>query len=620
MIINKLKINGFGKLENKEIELNDKINIIKGDNESGKSTLLKFISSSLYGISRNKNGKDISDYDKYIPWNADEFSGKITYHVDNGDKYEIYNDFRKKSPQIYKNKEDVSDKFKITKSKGSEFFIEQTGITEDMFFSTCLSEQGKVELDKNSQNTVMQKLSNIISTGNENISYKKTIEKINKKQLQEIGTDRSSGRPINIVNSKIEELENKIKQIEIYKDKKYEIEEEKNNLAVDINESKIELEILRKIKIIKEKNLINNEKLNILDNEIDGYSEMQENKKKEINNLKVEKQSKRKSNKIIYAILILLIILITIMSFIMNKPLILIINALIIPVLCILFLKDKKTKIINKRYKENLTKINENIERLEEIKKLKMIEIDKLEKEIQENETLENEKIKKEFLHKISKEKIEDILSTKYEKIVDKINEKEAQISEYSVSEKKIEVSNEDVNKNLENLVCLEEELDKLYEEKEELINKNNIYNLVKQNLEEAYKEMQSNITPEFIIEIQNIISKSTNNKYNKCIVDEDGIKIEVENGSYMNVNRLSQGTIDLIYLALRISAARSMSDELIPIILDESFAYYDKNRMKNIIKYLNEKCNNQIIIFTCTSRECEAIEEEKIEYNLVNL
>ena len=362
MIINKLKINGFGKLENKEIELNDKINIIKGDNESGKSTLLKFISSSLYGISRNKNGKDISDYDKYIPWNADEFSGKITYHVDNGDKYEIYNDFRKKSPQIYKNKEDVSDKFKITKSKGSEFFIEQTGITEDMFFSTCLSEQGKVELDKNSQNTVMQKLSNIISTGNENISYKKTIEKINKKQLQEIGTDRSSGRPINIVNSKIEELENKIKQIEIYKDKKYEIEEEKNNLAVDINESKIELEILRKIKIIKEKNLINNEKLNILDNEIDGYSEMQENKKKEINNLKVEKQSKRKSNKIIYAILILLIILITIMSFIMNKPLILIINALIISVLCILFLNDKKTKIINKRYKENLTKINENMQ------------------------------------------------------------------------------------------------------------------------------------------------------------------------------------------------------------------------------------------------------------------
>lgn len=620
MIIEKLKINGFGKLENKEIELNSKINIIKGENESGKSTLLKFISSSLYGISRNKNGKDISDYDKYMPWNIDEFSGKITYRTNNGDIYEIYNDFRKKSPQIYKNQENVSDNFKITKSKGSEFFIEQTGITEDMFFSTCLSEQGEVKIDKNSQNTIMQKLSNILSTGNENISYKKTMEKINKKQLQEIGTDRSSGRPINIVNSKIEELEDKIKQIEIYKNKKYEIEEEKNNLAVDINESKIELEILRKVKIIKEKNLINNEKLKILDNEIDGYSEMQENKKKEINNLKIEKQSKRKSYKIIYAILTLLIIVITMISFIINKPLILITNILIILVLCILFLKDKKANIISKRYKENLIKINENIERLEEIKKLKIIEINKLEKEIEKNETIEKEKIKEEFLHKISKEKIEDILFTRYENIVDKINEKEIQISDYSVSEKKIEVSNEDVTKNLENLVCLEEELDKLYEEKEELINRNDIYNLVKQNLEEAYKEMQSNITPEFIFEIQNIISRSTNNKYNKCIVDEDGIKVEVENGSYMNVNRLSQGTIDLIYLALRISAAKSISNELIPIILDEAFAYYDKNRMKNIIKYLNEECDNQVLIFTCTNRECEVIEEEKIEYNLVNL
>lgn len=620
MIIDKLKINGFGKLENKEIELNSKINIIKGENESGKSTLLKFISSSLYGISRNKNGKDISDYDKYMPWNIDEFSGKITYRTNNGDIYEIYNDFRKKSPQIYKNQENVSDNFKITKSKGSEFFIEQTGITEDMFFSTCLSEQGEVKIDKNSQNTIMQKLSNILSTGNENISYKKTMEKINKKQLQEIGTDRSSGRPINIVNSKIEELEDKIKQIEIYKDKKYEIEEEKNNLAVDINENKVELEILRKVKIIKEKNLINNEKLKILDNEIDGYSEMQENKKKEINNLKSEKQSKRKSNKVIYAVLTLLIILITTISFIINKPLILITNILIISVLSVLLFKDKKAKTISKRYKDNLIKINENIERLEEIKKLKIIEINKLEEEIEKNETIEKEKIKEEFLHKISKEKIEDILSTRYENIVDKINEKEIQISDYSVSEKKIEVSNEDVTKNLENLVCLEEELDKLYEEKEELINKNDIYNLVKQNLEEAYKEMQSNITPEFIIEIQNIISRSTNNKYNKCIVDEDGIKVEVENGSYMNVNRLSQGTIDLIYLALRISAAKSISNELIPIILDEAFAYYDKNRMKNIIKYLNEECDNQVLIFTCTNRECEVIEEEKIEYNLVNL
>ena len=67
MIINKLKINEYGKLHNKEIELSNNINIIYGNNESGKSTLFNFIINSLYGISKNKKGRDISDFDKYLP-------------------------------------------------------------------------------------------------------------------------------------------------------------------------------------------------------------------------------------------------------------------------------------------------------------------------------------------------------------------------------------------------------------------------------------------------------------------------------------------------------------------------------------------------------------------------
>ena len=52
MKINKLQINAFGNLENKEIELSENINVIYGKNEAGKSTLLKFIVDSLYGISK----------------------------------------------------------------------------------------------------------------------------------------------------------------------------------------------------------------------------------------------------------------------------------------------------------------------------------------------------------------------------------------------------------------------------------------------------------------------------------------------------------------------------------------------------------------------------------------
>ena len=623
MKIKNIKINGYGKLEDVEINLGDKINIIKGNNESGKSTLLNFISSSLYGISKNKKGKEISDFDKYKPWNTDAFSGKLEYELDNGDDYEIFRDFKKKTPEIYKNGKDVTFDYSIDKTKGSEFFTEQTGINEEMFLNTFMSEQEEVKLNKASQTSIIQKLSNMVSTGNENISYKKTIDKINKKQLEEIGSERSSGRPINIVNDKIEDLKEEIDEISRYKDKKYELEQEKQNLSKDFEDEKYVLSLLRNVKTLKEKNSISREKIKILDNEIDGYSEMQNEKNKEIEILKSEKKEKRKSHKLIYIMFILLIAVITVISIVSNQKLLLILDGIVALIGIIFFIVDRKNKRnarnINKKYLEKLTKIEEDINRLEDIKKLKFAEVSKIEEELENLEEKENEKIINDFKDKVDKKQINDILSARYEDIVDLINQKEESLSNYKVSEKKMEIENENIVENLENLVSLEEDLDRLYEEKEELESINEIYNLVKQNLEEAYEEMKSNITPDFILEIQNIISNATNGKYKKCLVDEDGIKIENESGSYISIDRLSIGTIDMIYLALRLSAAKSISDEKIPIILDEAFAYYDKNRMKNILRYLNNN-NNQVIIFTCTNREIKVLEEEKIEANIINL
>lgn len=623
MKIKNIKINGYGKLEDVEINLGDKINIIKGNNESGKSTLLNFISSSLYGISKNKKGKEISDFDKYKPWNTDAFSGKLEYELDNGDDYEIFRDFKKKTPEIYKNGKDVTFDYSIDKTKGSEFFTEQTGINKEMFLNTFMSEQEEVKLNKASQTSIIQKLSNMVSTGNENISYKKTIDKINKKQLEEIGSERSSGRPINIVNDKIEDLKEEIDEISRYKDKKYELEQEKQNLSKDFEDEKYVLSLLRNVKTLKEKNSISREKIKILDNEIDGYSEMQNEKNKEIEILKSEKKEKRKSHKLIYIMFILLIAVITVISIISNQKLLLILDGIVALIGIIFFIVDRKNKRnarnINKKYLEKLTKIEEDINRLEDIKKLKFAEVSKIEEELENLEEKENEKIINDFKDKVDEKQINDILSARYEDIVDLINQKEESLSNYKVSEKKMEIENENIVENLENLVSLEEDLDRLYEEKEELESINEIYNLVKQNLEEAYEEMKSNITPDFILEIQNIISNATNGKYKKCLVDEDGIKIENESGSYISIDRLSIGTIDMIYLALRLSAAKSISDEKIPIILDEAFAYYDKNRMKNILRYLNNN-NNQVIIFTCTNREIKVLEEEKIEANIINL
>ena len=254
MKINNIKINSYGKLKEKEIKLKDVINILYGKNEAGKSTLLRFIINSFYGISKNKKGKEYSDYEKYLPWSGEDFSGKIEYELDNKNKYEIYRDFKKKNPQIFNEKmEDISKEFNIDKNKGNEFFYEQTKVDEDLFLSTVVVSQQEVKLEKNQQNMLIQKIANLVGTGEDNVSYKRALDRINRRQLDEVGTERSREKPINIVSRKINELENEQIELEKYGDIKYEIEDKKNDLKRVIIDLENENDFLKEINLVDEK-------------------------------------------------------------------------------------------------------------------------------------------------------------------------------------------------------------------------------------------------------------------------------------------------------------------------------------------------------------------------------
>ena len=222
------------------MKLKNNLNIIYGKNESGKSTLLKFILNIFYGTSKNKKGKEYSDFEKYKPWNSEEFSGKLSYELDNKNKYEIFREFNKKNPIIYNEKgEDISKEFNIDKNKGSEFFFEQTQINEEMFLATSVAMQQEVKIGKDTQGVLIQKISNLLGTGEDTISYKKAIEKINKKQLEEIGTERSREKPINIIQKNIQKNKEKIIELKNFENIKYEIKKKKNNLKNKLKKKKI---------------------------------------------------------------------------------------------------------------------------------------------------------------------------------------------------------------------------------------------------------------------------------------------------------------------------------------------------------------------------------------------
>ena len=54
MKIQKLRLKHFGKFTDKDIQLREGINILYGENESGKSTLHSFIKGMLFGMERGR--------------------------------------------------------------------------------------------------------------------------------------------------------------------------------------------------------------------------------------------------------------------------------------------------------------------------------------------------------------------------------------------------------------------------------------------------------------------------------------------------------------------------------------------------------------------------------------
>lgn len=621
MKINNLKINGFGKLENKEIKLNSNINLIYGENEAGKTTLLKFISGIFFGVSKNKNKKEFSDLERYKPWQEKEFSGKINYNLDNNENYEVFRDFNKKNPKIFKNGEDISKDFNIDKTKGSEFFYEQTEIDEPTFLSTSVAEQKEVVLDNNDQNFLVQKIANMISTGEENVSYKKTIQTLSKKQLEEVGSLRTVGRPLNVINDKIEELEQKQRNIGNSDEQKNILEKRQQIINRQIDEKETQLKLVKKV-------MQRNTNLNVQDEKIKINNEMLENEKIKINNVKnkinSEKMEKNKNNYWIFLAFFIILILINLFLFIFktNNLIKIIFGLISIIIFGIFFSKKIKNEKINKIKKENEKKYLLEIKTAEE-------NIEKIQKNINELNSEKNNKInsenldlKNEFKNKIDEDEINYLLYEENSKLLNIEQELENGISSLKLQLHTNEIDYNNILKKSEEKAKIQEELQNSLEEKRKILGIDKAINIAKEAMERAYERMKNEITPKFTNNLSEIAKKVSSNKYSRVkFIDGEGLVVELENGDYINSNKLSIGTIDQLYLSLRLSALQEVTQEKMPIILDEAFAYYDNKRLENILKYINEEFKeNQIIIFTCSNREKEIMEKNGIQFNNIML
>ncbi|QIB26822.1 AAA family ATPase [Caloranaerobacter azorensis] len=324
MVIRELILNSFGKFKNKSITFTEGINIVFGKNESGKTTIHKFIEGMFYGFFKpyTKRKNYTEDYNKYFPWNDSEFSGILKYSCD-GVLYRIERNFLKGKEEVKifddETGEDLTYLFEYDNAKKLHIPASlHIGLNKVVYNNTISISQMQNKTDKHLAKEIKDSLINLGGSLDEDISVKKVIDKLDKK-INDIGTkarvktspygklveelDRlykerrksesvleeirqyqiqlnSIKEEIKKLVSKKEKIENDIEKIKTYKARERYSDAVK--LIEQINELKEEAERLKAYSIINPDDFTETVKLKNSIDEINFSLNKSENKKKKL--------------------------------------------------------------------------------------------------------------------------------------------------------------------------------------------------------------------------------------------------------------------------------------------------------------------------------------------------
>ncbi|MDY0236223.1 MAG: AAA family ATPase [Gudongella sp.] len=255
MIITKLELNSFGKFKNYELELKDGLNLLYGENESGKSTIHSFIEGIFYSFLKPFTKKTIysEKHEKYSPLESNLYRGNLEFKIDNV-MYRIEKDFKKndENTRIYEKStgEDITHKAsELSVGKVVQPGIYFFGLSYLVFKNTVFVSQQGVYTDDKLADEVRDRLVNVVTTKDENISVNKAIDILDL-EFKEIGTERAYTSKYGLL---IKELTHKKMELKEVEQKRISYNEWIENAEVINNKrKKLKIEISKKEEMLKQ--------------------------------------------------------------------------------------------------------------------------------------------------------------------------------------------------------------------------------------------------------------------------------------------------------------------------------------------------------------------------------
>lgn len=633
MMIKKLDAT-FGKLEGESLELHDGLNVISAPNESGKSTWCAFVRAMLYGVDSSERQKAgfLPDKMRFAPWSGSAMQGSMQLESGGRDITITRTTKTASAPMREFSAVYTGTSVPVEGLNGNNAGEMLTGVSRDVFRRSAFVEQGKVAVTHSAE--LEKRISAIVSSGDEDCSFTEADSRL--RQWQRKRRFNRHGR--------LPELEDELSHKKQLLAELSDAAQQRENMAAELETAKQECERIE-AEVIESRKVVRKEALSSLQgvrNEVNAATERHdkaaerrdscraalcacaigerkpEEAKAEVktdleNSMKLKERSERKSSPVLAIILMILCVALVAAGFLMPDLMIhsFIAAAVALAADIALFIRASRRKTENYEAAKQRRKILAKYKAESEADIAASIdEYLELYKNYAEAQRVEKETAEALAVVRRRQEQAESKTLTQLDftggdnqaaQLSRRLTEARAKCSR--ISAQMAEHSGRLAA--MGDPLVLGSEISRMEAEYAEISAEYDAIALAIDTMRKADEDIQSRFSPALGKLAAEYMQFVTDGKYDGVMLDRDFSATVHEAGGNVprNAEYLSAGTLDLMYLAVRLAVCSLALPESAncPLIIDDALVNFDADRRRQAMALLEKIAQErQVILFAC--------------------
>lgn len=611
MIIREANIGKFGKLENQKYQFAPQINVIYGANESGKSTLMQFLKAMLFGLEKTRVRKTLDTYNRYEPWDTPAyFYGSMMFETGQ-QQFLLERNF------YYKEKRarlvNIRDGEELSVEYGDLDML-LGNVSAAAYENTCCIGQEQLLPGRELGVLLEDERSNLAQTGSGDFQLSKALQELEQKRKnaektrKELEQQRLSHIHQLEVNQQV--LERDIAGLKAQQEKQSTqqgtVQEQVRALQQQMEPVQTAYQtVCRREQELK--SAVAQEQLEWEQVEREQWKREQFRREQEKTDALQQKSGKNAGFSPLLLIGVAGLILAPVLRSAMDgfqkiaPALNIICIILILAGLVSAYRRNRAKKETdaaqNHRGQDDRANGRADLQSVERERRKAALD-QKLQRVCQQKSTLEEQ------LQKLKDQKKSlQLQAARQEGSGDQLQSQ--------IQEKEVE---------LENLTEQVAELQQETLDEQHAREDRDALELAAETMSRLAARMSKALEHTLDKEMSEILAQITGNVHEQLqVTDGQGIVL-AEQLQKRTPEAYSQGTMQQAYFSYRMAAGHMlMKEEPLPFLLDETFANYDEERLRQTLRWLAEQ-ENQIFLFTCRETEMRLLTEEDIPFASIRL